>query len=215
MPKKERPRKEKPLYKTWREIPIPRVLEVFHADGTVEDVCPKLEKSYAPQEKRGVRTLQIGLNLYHWWRDLVTREYGEEVARKMVMEIGKRWGQLTAELLKGPPIFLDPKDPPDVLFKKYCEGTIRTSFPMCEVYEVEEVGKNKIIWRTLACRQFIPWRDGFHVLADLPPDPELCHEQCDQWWEWMNKGLSPKLRFRRTKAMGTDGLCEWEVWIEE
>ncbi len=213
----------KPVYKSWREIPKPRVLEVKKLDGTVEDINPGLEQKFAPQEKRGTRTLQIGLNLYHWWRDVVTKKYGEDIARNMVIEIGKRWGIITGEVLKGPPVFLDSSLPDEEFFAKYCEGTARTSYPMCEVYEIEHVSPTKIIWRTWSCRQMLPWRDGFYLAgSNLPPDPKLCHIQCDQWWEWMNKGLHPKLRFKRTcglvtgcKTAGHEHCCEWEVWMEE
>ncbi len=214
----------KPIYKSWREIPVPRVLELKKRDGTVTDMGPAMAEKYEPQEKRGTRALQVGLNLYHWWRDVVTKKYGPEVAKDMVVEIGKRWGMLTADVLKGPPVFLDSNMPDDEFFAKYCEGSVRTSYPMCEIFEVIEDPevKNKIVWKTLACRQMIPWRDGFYVAgSNLPPDPKLCHVQCDQWWEWMNKGLHPRLQFKRNCGLVVpcakadhEHCCEWEVWLE-
>ncbi len=209
-----KPPRKKPLFKGWSETPK-RKLEVIYLDGTVEDFEPKFAASYdvgGHGEKRGARVAQIGLNLYHMWRAEVLKRYGPEVAHDIALAVGKRWGILTSQVIGGAPDFADVynKDPYKA-FKDAWIAALRSSFLMHETYEISEINPGLIVWRTLCCRQHIPWRDG---VFENPPDPDLCMAQCDQWWDYTFKGLNPgkaKIDFIRTKTMHEDGYCEWEV----
>lgn len=211
------PPRKKPLFKGFSEVPV-RKLEVVHLDKTVTDYEPIFGPSYDTPtgEKRGVRTVQIGLNLYHMWRAEVTKRYGKEVARDIALNVGKRWGILTSQVIGGPPDFADVFNPDrQKAFHDAWVACLRSSYLMHETYEITEVNPNLIVWRTLSCRQHIPWRDG---VFELSPDTDLCHAQCDQWWDWTFKGLTPgkaKMDFIRSGSMAQDGYCEWICFVTD
>ncbi|MFH1003773.1 MAG: hypothetical protein V1780_06485, partial [Chloroflexota bacterium] len=211
------PPRKKPLFKGWSEYPI-RKLEVVHLDKSVTDYESIFGPSYDTPtgEKRGVRTAQIGLNLYHMWRAEVTKRFGPEVARDIALNVGKRWGILTADVIGGPPDFADVySSDKQKAFRDAWIACLRSSYLMHETYEITEINPNLIIWRTLCCRQHLPWRDG---VFELPPDPDLCMAQCDQWWDWTFKGRAPgkaKMDFIRSKTMHEDGYCEWICFVTD
>jgi len=212
------PPRKKPLFKGWSETPR-RKLEVIFKDGTVKDYEPEYSASYdagGHGEKRGTRVAQIGLNLYHMWRAEVTKRYGADIAHDIALQVGKRWGILTSQVIGGAPDFADVFNPDrKKAFKDAWIACLRSSFLMHETYEITEINDSLIIWRTLCCRQHIPWRDG---VFELPPDPDLCMAQCDQWWDWTFKGTTPgkaKMDFIRTQTMHGDGFCEWVCFITD
>ncbi|MBI4257633.1 MAG: hypothetical protein HY619_01635 [Thaumarchaeota archaeon] len=213
MAKIPEPPEGKPRYKKWEYVP--RSFELYKADGTVVDKTPDLMEKFGDAERRGLRSVQIGINIFHFWRYAVMKRYGEEVAKEMSKEVGELFGRNTGELMRRDPRFNDINKPE--YWDAFIEHNSYGSWMIGESSDIVELGPGEMKMRVYSCRQFIPWRDGFNQGgAKLSPDPKTCHEYCDKWWEGQNNAASGgKIKFKRLKSMETDGHCEWDIWLEK
>ncbi len=202
----------KPKYKKWEYVP--RSFEVYKPDGSAVDWTPQLLDRFGDSERRGLRSIQIGINLFHFWRHVVTKRFGKQAARELALEVGEMFGRNTGELMKRDPRFNDPDSPE--FWEAYIEHNAYGSWMIGESSDIVELEPGKMKMRVYSCRQYIPWRDGLNQGgANLKPDPMTCHEYCDKWWEGQNDAASGgRIKFKRLKSMTEHGYCDWDIWLE-
>jgi hypothetical protein len=207
------PPEGKPTYKKWEYVP--RSFEIYEEDGTMVDKTPDLMEKFGDAERRGLRSVQIGINLFHYWRWVVQKHFGEKVANELAVEVGEIFGKSTGDLMRRDPRFNDPNNPE--FWEAFIEHNMYGSWMIGESSDIAKIEPGKMKMRVYSCRQFIPWRDGFNLGgADLKPDPKKCHEYCDAWWEGQNTNASGgRIRTKRLKSMEVDGRCEWDISLEK
>lgn len=165
-----------------------------------------------PPEKRAERDLQMVANYFEVWKELVAEEFGREAADKLARKFGAKQGEISGKIYKKE---MERRGFSPTNLEELFKIISISAELMGEDYHYWMYGPKKVIARTANCATLREQYDRSGTLLEHPPyDYQECIDRCDGWMDCV-KWASPKIQWKRTKNVVDDGICEWEVWVED
>jgi hypothetical protein len=159
-----------------------------------------IPKVHIPDELLAERRLQVLHGYFQWWIQVLREEFGNEKAKELAVQWGRKKGIHTARLygayFKKKGIALN--DLPAIMFE------IGRSAGILGERSQGWVEGNKAVVQTLVC-------PTGKMFVELGLGLDCCVQQCDAFMEETWKAI-PDIDYKRTRGIDKDDFCEWEHW---
>jgi len=163
-------------------------------------------------EKMKLRDLQMIANYFEVWKELVAEEFGREAADKLAIRFGEKQGEISGKLYKRE---MEKRGIPLDNLEELHRIIAISADLMGEDYHYFAYGPKKCIGMTASCATLREQYDKSGKLLEHPPyDYRECLARCDGWMQCF-KIVNPKIEWKRIKNVVDDGICMWEVWVED
>lgn len=161
----------------------------------------KIEIEEIPVEKKWRRLLNICMDYYHTWREVVNEEYGSEKANELEIKWGKKLGEKTAEIYKRVG-WVKPDD-----LSSLAKALVVSMRILNEDCEAIEESKNNVRIVHYHCPEY----DEYEKRGILGG----CINKCFAWYVTTAKNINPQIKVELTKTFAKDNLCEIKMSIEK
>ena len=156
----------------------------------------RIEIEEIPPEKRWKRLLNICMDYYHTWREVIVEEFGTDKAKELEVKWGKRLGEKTADIYKR------VRWPATNLMSlaKALVISMRILNEDCEAV-MDDANSVRIV------HYHCPEHDEYAKRGLLGG----CIDKCLAWFEATVKSINPLLKVELLKTFQKDNLCEIRI----
>jgi len=154
----------------------------------------RIEVEEIPVEKKWRRLLNVCMDYYHTWREVVKEEFGYEKANELEIKWGKKLGEKTAEIYRKVG-WIKPDD-----LSSLAKALVISMRILNEDCEALEEDKNKIRIVHYHCPEY----DEYEKRGV----PGGCMSKCFAWYVATIQGINPQIKVEFSKTFPKDGVCE-------